>query len=57
VSDVNNWLGRSSHSGDYEFIGVFDEFRIYDIALTPARISTSLLAGPNPAFLLDPALA
>jgi hypothetical protein len=51
VSDVNNWLGRSSHSGDYEFAGVFDEFRIYGVALTPAQISTSFMAGPNPAFL------
>jgi hypothetical protein len=51
VSDVNNWLGRSSHSADYEFIGVFDEFRIYDTALTAAQISTSFMAGPNPVFL------
>jgi hypothetical protein len=51
VSDVNNWLGRSSHSGDYEFIGVFDEFRIYETALTPTQISTSFMAGPNPEFL------
>jgi hypothetical protein len=51
VSDVNNWLGRSQYSGDYEFIGVFDEFRIYNTALGTAPLRTSSTAGPNPAFL------
>jgi hypothetical protein len=51
ISDVNNWLGRSSHSGDYEFVGVFDEFRIYDVALSAAQVSTSSAAGPDATFL------
>ena len=51
ISDVNNWLGRSPWSGDYDFIGVFDEFRIYNAALTGPQIATSRAMGPNPAFL------
>jgi hypothetical protein len=51
ISDVNNWLGRSSHAGDYEFIGVFEEFRIYGVALSEAQISTSFAAGPDAQFL------
>jgi hypothetical protein len=51
ISDVNNWLGRSQWTGDYEFAGVFDEFRIYEAALSAAQIATSRSAGANPAFL------
>jgi hypothetical protein len=51
ITDVNNWLGRSQYAGDYEFIGVYDEFRIYDVALTAAQLATSFMAGPDPAFL------
>ncbi|HEX6274782.1 MAG TPA: LamG domain-containing protein, partial [Polyangiaceae bacterium] len=51
ISDVNNWLGRSQYSNDYEFIGVFDEFRIYGIALTTAQVRTSSMGGPDAAFL------
>ena len=51
ISDVNNWLGRSQYASDYELIGVYDEFRIYNVALTAAQLRTSSTAGPNPTFL------
>jgi hypothetical protein len=51
IADVNNWLARSQWSGDYEFIGVFDEFRIYTAALSQVQITTSRTAGANATFL------
>src|SRR6185503_11716983 len=50
INNVNSWLGRSAYSVDPEFNGIFDEFRIYRVALTAAQISTSFTAGPNPPF-------
>jgi hypothetical protein len=51
ISDVNNWLGRSQYAADYEFPGIFDEFRIYNIALSATQMTTSFMAGPDAAFL------
>jgi hypothetical protein len=51
ISDVNNWLGRSQYSNDPELNATFDEFRIYDVALTAAQIGTSATAGPDATFL------
>jgi hypothetical protein len=51
IDDVNNWLGRSQYASDYEFVGVYDEFRIYGVALTPAQVRTSSMGGPDAAFL------
>jgi hypothetical protein len=51
ISDVNNWLGRSQYSNDPELNATFDEFRIYDVALTAAQIQTSATAGPDATFL------
>ena len=47
INDVNNWLGRSNWTGDANTAGSFDEFRIYDTALTEAQIEASRTAGPE----------
>jgi hypothetical protein len=50
LNDVNNWLGRSNWTGDANTQGTFDEFRIYDVALTPAEVSASFAAGPDVVY-------
>ena len=47
INDVNNWLGRSNWTVDANTAGSFDEFRIYDTALTEAQIEASRAAGPD----------
>ncbi len=44
---VNNWLGRSQFSADHYFYGAFDEFRIYNYALSSNAIVADYQAGPN----------
>ncbi len=44
---LNNWLGRAQYGGDPFFTGVYDEFRIWDGAMTPARAAASFASGPN----------
>lgn len=51
IDDRNNWLGRSQFAADTTFGGNFLEFRIYDAALTPAQIQSSVAFGDSPAFL------
>lgn len=46
LPDVNNWLGRSQW-GDPVFNGVYNEFRIYDLALDDTQIQLSYAAGPD----------
>ena len=47
VDDVNNWLGRSNWTNDANFQGAYDEFRIYDYALTNDEILGNFEAGPD----------
>lgn len=47
INDVNNWLGRSNFGQDGNFGGIFNEFRIYDYALTQRQIVGNFLAGPD----------
>jgi hypothetical protein len=47
LNDVNNWLGRSNWTSDANFDGSFNEFRIYDQALTASEIAASFAAGPD----------
>jgi len=47
ISDVNNWLGRSQWVQDWFFSGHFEEFRIYDEALTASEITTLSHRGPD----------
>jgi len=43
----NNWLGRSQFSADPCFTGAFNEFRIWDGALTALEVVASGTAGPD----------
>ena len=49
IEDVNNWLGRSQYSGDNQANLTYNEFRLYNHALTTNEIAASRTAGPNPA--------
>jgi hypothetical protein len=46
INDVNNWLGRSNWP-DAGFAGLFNEFRIYDGALTELQVTLNNAAGPD----------
>jgi hypothetical protein len=46
LQDVNNWLGRSQWA-DPMFKGSYNEFRIYNYALTPEQVLGSFQAGPD----------
>lgn len=45
--DNNCWLGQSQQIQDAHMNGVYDEFRIYGRALTPAEIGELSTAGPD----------
>ncbi len=47
INDVNNWLGRSNWTADSNFEGSFDEFRIYDYALSSNQVLGNYDAGPD----------
>lgn len=49
MEDVNNWIGRSMYSGDSNSHMSLDELRIYRRVITPAEITASYIAGPDPA--------
>lgn len=53
IQDVNNWLGRSNWPDAY-FFGSFNEFRIYDTALSSVEVALSAQAGPDSTTLGDP---
>lgn len=47
LSDVNAWLGRSQWTQDPYLSGSYDEFRIYDVALSPDQLASIAAAGPD----------
>ena len=47
IVDVNNWLGRSNFSGDANTNGAYNEFRIWDGALSANVIADNTAAGPD----------
>jgi hypothetical protein len=47
LEDVNNWLGRSQWGGDAFSTANYNEFRIYEGALTPLEIAVNADAGPD----------
>jgi hypothetical protein len=49
--DLNNWLGRSQWN-DPVFDGSYDEFRIYNSALSAATVADHFRIGPN--FIPEP---
>lgn len=44
--DVNNWLGRAQWN-DSLFVGSFDEFRVWEAALSPVEVAQKFLGGPD----------
>jgi hypothetical protein len=60
LQDVNDYLGRSGYNGDPTYRGSFDEFRIYDGAMSGVEVASDFAAGPNnttPAPKLNVALS
>jgi hypothetical protein len=53
LNDVNNWLGRSNWTSDANFDGSFNEFRIYDEALSADRVAANTSAGPDVVPVLE----
>ncbi|HEY3392044.1 MAG TPA: LamG-like jellyroll fold domain-containing protein, partial [Lacipirellulaceae bacterium] len=49
LNDVNNWLGRSNWTGDANFAGSYNEFRIYDHAMSESEVTNDFLVGPDAA--------
>ncbi|MCA9217690.1 MAG: hypothetical protein KDB27_31690 [Planctomycetales bacterium] len=47
LSDVNNFLGRSNDTSETNFAGLFNEFRIYDYALSQTELLGNIEAGPD----------
>jgi uncharacterized protein (DUF2141 family) len=50
INDVNVWLGRSQWSGDANFQGEYDEFRIYNRILGTNEMAFNQVVGPNYDF-------
>lgn len=46
IDDVNNWLGRAQW-GDPMFMGKYNEFRIWEGALTSDQVAANFAAGAN----------
>ena len=46
LNDVNNWLGRSNWVNDANTDGTYDQFALYDHAMTGAEALASFNAGP-----------
>ena len=53
-SDPNAWLGRSQYDGDETADASYNEFRIYDRALTPEEVLAHRLSGPNHVAIEPP---
>ncbi len=47
IYDINNYLGRSQYLSDPLFAGSYDEFRIYEGALSARDVAADFAAGPN----------
>ena len=57
-NDVNNWLGRSNWTVYPNVQGTYDEFRIYDYALSPDQVAGNAAAGADTINLVpEPATA
>jgi hypothetical protein len=50
ITNTNSYLGRSNFPADPYLAGTFDEFRMYNIALTQAQLRTSRAIGPDATF-------
>ncbi|HWB06063.1 MAG TPA: lamin tail domain-containing protein [Verrucomicrobiales bacterium] len=54
ILDNNNWLGRSNYTADNNTQGSYNEFRVYDGAMSVEDINASMTAGPDVAVLPTP---
>jgi hypothetical protein len=52
LNDVNNWLGRSNWTADQTFNGQFNEFRIFDEALSALSVGSTFAFGPERTELI-----
>lgn len=50
LNDVNCWLGRSNWTGDANFEGTINEFRVYDRALSYEEVLKNNADGPDAAL-------
>jgi len=55
IPDVNNWLGRSQYNGDLNTDGTYNEFRVYDYALSPNQVLGNFQMGPDVINVPEPA--
>jgi hypothetical protein len=46
LDDVNNWLGRAQWA-DASYVGSYNEFRLYNYALSPNQVHGNFVAGPD----------
>ena len=53
LNDINNLLGRSNNTTENNFGGLFNEFRIYDYALSRNELLGNIESGPNTVNLGD----
>ena len=51
---THNYLGKSQFSADPYLDGAFDEFRIYNVALSPAEIAATAALGPDQLLSTNP---
>ncbi|HMJ66847.1 MAG TPA: lamin tail domain-containing protein, partial [Candidatus Binatia bacterium] len=56
INDINNWLGRSNFGADQNTAAEYDEFRIYEGALSSNAVLASFSYGPDRLALLGPAI-
>ncbi len=49
LNDVNAWLGKSNYSGDNQFGGLLNEFRVYNGLLDADTIGADAYLGPDVA--------
>ena len=50
---VNNYIGRSPWSSDPYLNGALEEFRIYNVALSPAAIAATYALGPDQSLSIS----
>ena len=53
LNDINNFLGRSNNTSENNFGGLFNEFRIYDYALSRNELLGNIEAGPDTVNFID----
>jgi hypothetical protein len=47
IQDVNNWIGQSKYADNPVYLGNYEEFRIYNVALDGCQLDTLVFRGPQ----------